>query len=39
MTTYGHDLGELAINEIQFSTVEPKAAAVVTTIEIDITHT
>src|SRR5215467_9240557 len=39
VTTYGHDLGELAVNEVQFSTVEPKAAAVVTTIEIDISQT
>jgi hypothetical protein len=39
VTTHGHDLSKLAINKIQFSTVEPKAAAVVTTIEIDITHT
>src|SRR5262249_5939866 len=39
VTTYRHDLGELAINEIQFSTVEPKAATVGTTIEIDISQT
>jgi hypothetical protein len=39
VTTYGHDFGELAINEIQFSTVQPKAAAVVTAIQIDISQT
>ncbi len=39
VTAHGHDLGELAIDEIQFPTVEPKAATVVTTIEINITLT
>src|SRR5262249_37454812 len=39
VTTYGHNFGELAINEIQFSTVQPKAAAVVTAIQNDISQT
>ena len=39
VTTYRHDLAELAINEIQFSTVQPKAAAVVTAIQNDISQT